>query len=99
MTERHLNDLEIALTRAHWVVLERLAGNDYDISGYWVIARPDGASQTTLVFNGLDDLKTLPMHKSYGCTARSVECASLYFAGGLSWKADLGRFIYALESQ
>lgn len=97
MADWHLIDLENALGRSHWVVLERLPGDDYWFSGFWVIARPDGSQRLTLAFHGLDDTETLPMEKSYACEAVSIDGASLYFAKRSSWKKELTGFISVLE--
>lgn len=98
MADRHLSDLENALNRAHWVISERLPGNDYEISGYWVICRPDGSHQRTLVFDGLDDMDTLPLDKAYSCSVLSTKGTSLYFSRGPSWKSELRDFVSVLES-
>lgn len=98
MTQRHLDDLENALNRSHWIVSERLPSNNYEISGYWTICRPDGSHQTTLSFDGLDDLNTLPMDKAFGCNAKSIEGASLHFSKGSSWNQNLREFITVLEA-
>ena len=97
MTKRHLADLESALDRDHWKILERLAGDGYRISGYWIIARPDGSDRIRLTFEGLDDLKVLPMEESYGCHAEHVADGDLYFAKGSSWASNLRTFMNALR--
>ncbi|OED50771.1 hypothetical protein AB838_00855 [Rhodobacteraceae bacterium (ex Bugula neritina AB1)] len=97
MTERHLADLENALTQDHWCVIDRLEGDDYRVSGFWIVARPDGSNRITLAFDGLDDMRVLPMEKAYGCTAQGVADGELCFARGASWKAELRDFMNVLK--
>jgi hypothetical protein len=67
MSEVHLDNLRNALEKSHWVVTLELDGNDYDISAIWVVSRPDGTAIRNIEFEGLDDMETLPIEKSYGC--------------------------------
>jgi len=62
MAEWHLIELENSLNGIGWNVISRLEGNNYDISGSWQIRRN---TIRQIDFNGLDDLITLPIEKSY----------------------------------
>lgn len=99
MSEFHLNDLKKELEKSHWVVVSELEGNDYDISGVWLLSRPDGTNQLHLEFEGLDDMETLPLNKSYGCRIKENPDIKLYLSRiEHSWKDALSMFIKHLNS-
>lgn len=79
MSIEHLDLLKRYLAKAKWIVDKELKGNDYDISGYWVVIRPNGKSEHTIVFEGLDEAGVLPMEKSYACHIQGNNELSLYF--------------------
>lgn len=100
MSMAHLQQLRNALTQAHWPVREAFAGDVLGVSGYWQIARPNGMSQRTLVFEGLEDLQTLPMEKAYGCFVAENPQISLYFSRiNRTFPAALKAFIEQLENE
>jgi hypothetical protein len=94
MSIEHLKQLRNALENQHWKIISEKDGNDYDISRVWVIARPDGSNQLHIEFEGLDDLKTLPLEKSYGCRIKEATDVAAYFGKILkSWPRELSEFI------
>ncbi len=81
-----------------WVVVEELPGNDYEISGYWKVARPNGSSEFQIAFEGLDDMETLPIEKSYACHVLGNKDVGLYFGKlSTSFPNELSKFIRALS--
>lgn len=98
MSIEHLKQLKNGLKGSKWVVIEELPGNDYEISGYWRVARPNGASEFILAFEGLDDLETLPIEKSYGCHVVGKQEVGLYFGKvSKSFPKELSNFLQALS--
>ena len=90
----HLKQLKKDLENHHWKIISEEGGNDYDISAVWIVARPDGSNQLHLEFEGLDDLKTLPIEKSYACHVREASDISVYFGKiSKSWPKELSEFI------
>lgn len=80
MSHEHLENLRNKLEQIGWIVAEELEGNDYDISAVWLITRPNGSKKLHIDFQGLDDMVTLPIEKSYGCKVREFPKISLYFS-------------------
>ena len=98
MSDFHLNDLKKALEINHWTVVSELEGNDYDISGVWLVSRLDGKNQMHLEFEGLNDMEILPVVKSYGCRIKENPNIKLYLSRAeRSWKEDLSKFVEALN--
>lgn len=94
----HLKHLRTALENDNWLMLDELRGNEYDISGYWVIARPNGDTEFSLAFEGLDDMRTLPLEQAYGCHIEGHKEVSLYFGKmGKSFPRELTRFVSQLS--
>jgi len=98
MAKWHLDDLGNALGQKGWSVLDELAGNDYDLSGSWEIQRSTRESACHIDFEGLDDMKTLPISQAYGCHLREDRKAKLYFSKQQTWPERLKRFLAALET-
>ena len=99
MSEVHLSDLRNKLESSHWKVVSELEGNDYDVSGIWLISRLDGKNEIHLEFHGLDDMETLPIEQSYGCRIQENPNVSLYFSRvGRSWQQELAQFIGELNN-
>ena len=98
MSNFHLTQLEVALERNHWDIAERRPGDGYRYSAIWIITRPDGSTRLSLQFDGLDDMETLPIEKSYACNIAEFPEVNLYFARkGRSWKEGLKQFIDRLN--
>ena len=95
MSQQHLDELLHALTQKGWKLVETLPGDDYRISAVWQISR--GNVCFRLTFDGLDDLKCLPIEQSYGCQLEGYDSQSLYF-GKKSWKTDLATFVDGLDN-
>lgn len=99
MSESHLSNLKNALEARSWQIVDEQDGNDYDISGVWVIARPDGTSRLHILFQGLDDMNTLPLERAYGCRLRELPHVGLSFARiSRSWRPQLDKFIDSLDT-
>ena len=106
MSESNLEALRKALLRKGWKVHSELPGNDYDVSASWEIGR--GGEDRTLIidFQGLDDMKTLPLNQSYACNVRGKSGNGLYFRRpghkGSNrrqlWTDDLDEFVRGLEA-
>ena len=97
----HIEDLRKKLNEHNWEVSEELEGNELDISGYWVINQLYEPNKSlTLGFEGMDDLKVLPMEKSYACFLSEKPSVSLYFSKNnpKMWKKNLEEFVLNLNS-
>ena len=97
----HIEDLRKKLNEHHWVISEELEGNELDISGYWVINQLYEPNKSlTLGFEGMDDLKVLPMEKSYACFVSEKPSVLLYFSKNnpKMWKKNLEEFVLNLNS-
>ncbi len=101
----HLKELREALDRRGWRFLGELEGDDYAISATWEFVRDPDDGSIFIDFNGLDDLKTLPIDQSYGCNVRGKEHMGLYFGkkgttdstSRVKWKAELHEFVTKLD--
>jgi len=94
MSIDHLKQLRNELENQRWKIISEEGGNDYDISAVWVVARPDGSNQLHIEFEGLDDLKTFPIEKSFACHVREASDISVYFGKiSKSWPKELSDFI------
>ena len=99
MSETHLNDLRNEIENNHWVVSSELDGNDYNVSGIWVIERPDKSIKLHIEFEGLDETGVLPLNKSYGCKIQEHPELSVYFSRkNRSWPEELSEFINKLKT-
>ena len=98
MSQTHLLDLRRALEQHHWVVAEELDGNDYSISGSWLVKRIDGSTVVHIDFQCLDILETLPIEKAHACEVRENREISAYFARkNRTWPSELASFIHELD--
>lgn len=99
MSETTLNQLRNRLEKNHWKVLDELPGDDYRYSGFWKISRPDNSSPLTIGFNGLDNMETYPIEKSYGFQLIEHPEISAYMAQHTqkSWPAELQSFMNQLN--
>jgi hypothetical protein len=73
----HLEKLRTAIEREGWTCTE-LPGDDYSISATWELKRLRDQRLLHIDFEGMEDMRTLPIHESYGCTLRESG-AGLYF--------------------
>jgi len=79
MAQWHLDDLRNTLSQKGWRVLAELDGN-LRISGSWEIQQSTKRPTLHMDFGGLDDLKTLPVPRAYGCRLRENRKLQLYFS-------------------
>lgn len=94
----HLHDIKTALNDNHWKVIDELPGNDYDIAAVWQIARPNGLNILHIEFEGLDDMKTLPIERAYAIKIREAPDIGAYFSRpSRSWITELEQFMSKLE--
>ena len=94
MSEERLTALRNALETNHQVLISEKQGNDYDVSAIWVISRPDGKTKLHIEFDGLDDMKTLSIEESFGCSVREIPNLDLYFARiNRTWDEALLKFV------
>src|SRR5687767_12971734 len=104
MASWHLDELKAALEKRGWRIAELPGDEDRKISGIWELSRSGDTRTLALDFDGLDDLQTLPMDKSYACQVRGTQI-SLYFSrrgetgsdARERWKAELASFAKALD--
>lgn len=105
MADWHLEELRDALARKGWSIIAELPGGNHFTSAVWEIQRSTVMPPIIIAFEGLDDLKTLPLEQSYGCYVRGRESISLYFGKRGEndstrkriWQNDLKRFVDDLE--
>ena len=91
MARWHLDELRAALDRNGWSIVA-LEGDDYRVSGVWQLRRSGDSRIVMVDFEGLDDLKTLPLEQSYACRVRGTS-NSLYFGRrGKSGSSSRGRW-------
>ena len=98
MASWHLDDLQSALERRGWRYIP-LAGDGYRISGTWELRRAGDDRVLHVDFDGLDDMRTLPLEESYGCSVRETG-RQLYFRHQRAreiWLSELGVFVTGLE--
>jgi hypothetical protein len=96
----HLEVLRAALERRGWSCIE-LASEDHGISATWELRRAADLRVLHLDFEGIDDLRTLPVAESYGCHVREQRQLSLYFRRQRArevWERELLAFVSGLEN-
>lgn len=98
MTERHLTDLETALERAKWRVLEKRDREAREDPAYWTVARPDGSNGFRIVFPDNPELAFQSLRDAYAVEAEVPGHPKAYFARGSSWTKELTEFIDALNA-
>lgn len=102
----HLLELRDALKVAGWTVIAEHPGDDRQISATWELRKTGLPAAALVDFEGIDDLKTLPIERSYGCHLRDRSQPALYFrrkghAGSRSrhlWLRDLADFVESLST-
>jgi hypothetical protein len=97
MGDTHLSELREALDRKGWKFLSEQEGDGYGISGVWRIQRSTRAEVTELYFEGLDDLRVLPMAQAYGCHIKGQEAHGIYFGSMKEFRKSLPGFISGLD--
>ena len=104
MADWHLTELRAALERCGWHFESELPGDDYRVSATWSFARSGKPAQALLIdFDGLDDIRTLPLNESYGCRARGTAHALYFRRRGTNdppardrWQSELDDFVTAV---
>lgn len=98
MSEVHLSDLRNGIEKCHWFISSEIEGNDYNISGIWVIENPDKSQKLHVEFDGLDEAGVWPLIKSYGCKIQEHPEISVHFSKkGKSWPDNLNEFLSKLK--
>ena len=75
-------------------------GDGYQIAGTWELRRAGDNRVFHVDFDGLDDMRTLPVTESYACRVRN-RGASLYFRRARSrdlWEGELAAFVSSIEA-
>lgn len=107
MADWHLKEIKLELERSRWRIIAEHSGDGYRVSASWEIARGRDESGIFIDFDGLDDMETLPIDQSYGCSIRDWRATELYFTRmgeGKShrreqWKKELNQFVAQLNRQ
>ena len=107
MADWHLKEIKLELERSGRRIVAEHPGDGYRVSASWEIARGRDESSIFIDFDGLDDMETLPIDQSYGCSIRDLRAAGLYFTpkgeGKLhrreQWKKELNQFVAQLNRQ
>jgi hypothetical protein len=94
MAEWHLDELENEIQRIGWRIKSRLDGDDYKISASWIIER---GTTRQIDFEGLDEMKCLPIEKAYGCKVNDTEIKLYFYKKGDNWNSQLAGFISELN--
>jgi len=105
MARWHLDELRTALEGIGWRIAAELPGDDYRVSATWELRRSGYPAGAVVDFEGLDDLKVLPIEQSYGCHTRGAE-HSLYFRrrgqsgspARARWRRELDSFVKSVGS-
>lgn len=103
MARWHLDELRTVLERKGWRVVAELPGDDYRVSATWELRRSGEPDPLLIDFEGLDDLKVLPVDESYACRVRGTD-HSLYFSrrgetgstARARWRDELESFVRSL---
>lgn len=101
MADWHLEEIKNALERVGWRFVAEHPGDEYRISATWEFSRGHTDANLFIDFDGLDDMITLPIEKSYACSVRGTPRLSLYFSkrGGSGsparerWRDSLNLFV------
>jgi len=97
VSDAHLKELRTALEQKGWRVLSEEEGDGYRISGLWRIQRSTRVEPTELLFEGLDDMRTLPVERAYACAVKNHKDVGLYFGSMAEFRKALPAFVRALD--
>ncbi len=97
MSDTHLHELRTALEQRNWHLISQEEGDGYRISGVWRIQRSTRVPPTEIVFEGLDDLRTLPVERAYACEVKDHKEIGLYFGSMKEFRRALPAFVRALD--
>ncbi len=101
MADWHLEEIRNELEKFGWRFVAELPGDDYRISATWEFSRDKTEPNIIIDFDGLDDMNTFRLERSYGCSVRDRRTTSLYFSKkgeGNSptretWRKNLEQFV------
>lgn len=97
MGDSHLHELRRALEGKGWKLISQDEGDGYRISGIWGVQRSTRAEPTRILFDGLDDLRALPIEQAYACRVEGRKDVLLYFGSMKEFRKALPGFISALD--
>jgi hypothetical protein len=97
VSDAHLKELRTPLEQNGWRVLLEKEGDDYRISGLWCIQRSTRVEPTEILFQSLDDMRTLPVERAYACAVKNHEEVGLYFGSMAEFRKALPAFVRALD--
>ncbi|ACX86204.1 hypothetical protein [Pectobacterium parmentieri] len=99
MSKMHLDDLRREFFLMKWEIVSEDEGDDFSISGCWVVFSVKYRKRFNIVFDGLGDLTVLPMNECYACHIEENSSLSLYFSKNniREWKANLSKFVIDLD--
>ena len=97
MGDTHLDELRTALEQKGWRLLSQQDGDGYRISGVWRIQRSTRIGLTEILFEGFDDMRTLPVEQSYACEVKGHKELGLYFGSMKEFRKALPAFVRALD--
>jgi hypothetical protein len=98
MGDTHLNELRTGLEEKGWRLISRGEGDGYRISEVWRIQRSTRIGPTEIVFDGLDDMRTLPVERAYACEVKDHKDIGLYFGAMKEFRKALPAFLRALDT-
>src|SRR5215468_10929169 len=98
MGDTHLNELRTAIEQKGWHLLSGEEGDGYRICGAWRIQRRTRVPPTEILFEGLDDMRTLPVERAYACAVKGHENIGLYFGSMKEFRKALPAFVRALDT-
>jgi hypothetical protein len=98
MGDTHLHELRTALEEKGWRMISQDAGDGCRISRVWRIQRSTRVRPTEISFEGLDDMRTLPVEQAYACEVKDHKEIGLYFGSMKEFKKALPAFIRALDA-
>ena len=105
MADWHLSELRGAIEKIGWRFVAEHPSEHLYISGTWEFTRDSSEPNLFIDFQGIDDLRTLPMNESYACHIRGHATQDLYFSRKgpegsgrrKAWKQELHNFVEALK--
>ncbi len=74
-----------------------MPGDDYKIAATWELRRGNDTRVLHIDFDGLDDMRTLPIEQSYACRIRGSNTSLLFRKNRNIWDAELTSFVASLE--
>jgi hypothetical protein len=105
MADWHLKGLRDAMESSGWRFVAEHASDHLYVSASWEFEGNKNEPHIFIDFEGIDDLRTLPIDESYACHVRNNRSLSLYFGrkgekGSTqreTWKKELHGFVASLR--